>query len=205
MPLAVEKASELESAVPSRRARGPSQHVTDKVMQATLAVLIESGSDGLKIERIAERSGIHKTTIYRRWGDVRGLVKAAIAAVDMEAIALADTGTLKGDIYGLARSFAEHFQKPAIIAINRLIAGSRDSDHQLTAWMDEYWQSRHTLYRKAIEAAINRGEISYPERFTMVIEMLVGPMLLRTIMTEQRLDSVFVDQLALSAYQYLSS
>ena len=187
-----------------RKPRGPSQHVTDKVMQATLSVLVECGSAGLKIETIAERSGIHKTTLYRRWGDVHTLVKEAIASVDMEKFAVADTGTLQGDIDSLAINFAEHFQKPAIIAINRLIAGSRGSDHQLAAWMDEYWQSRHRLYQKAIEPAIKRGEILHPERFSMAIEMLVGPMLLRTILTDQVLDSSFVHQLAVSAYQYLS-
>lgn len=201
----VKKTTPLKIASTARKSRGPSRHVTDKVLNATIAVLVESGSAGLKVETIAERSGVHKTTLYRRWGDAQGLLKAAIASVDMEEFTVVDTGSLQSDINCLAQSFAAHFQKPMIIAINRLIAGSRGSDQQLATWMDEYWQSRHKLYLSAIEPAIKRGEVPHPERFALAIEMLVGPMLLRTIMTEQNLDALFVKQLAYSAYQYLSS
>lgn len=202
--LTVVTPTETESVDIPRKPRGPSQLVTDKVLTATFELLVESGGAALKIEAIAERSGVHKTTLYRRWGGVRELVKDAIASVDMAEFSIDETASLKEDLASLAASFSEHFQKPKIIAINRLIAGSRGSDKQLADWMDDYWQGRHLLYRGAIDRAIARGESVYADRFALAIEMMVGPMLLRTIMTDEPLDEVLLKQLIESAYRCLT-
>ncbi len=47
------------------------------VLDATIAELSEVGYAALRIESVAERAGVNKTTIYRRWGDKAGLVATA--------------------------------------------------------------------------------------------------------------------------------
>jgi AcrR family transcriptional regulator len=38
------------------------------VLTATLEVFSKSGYDGVTIAKVAGRSGVHETSIYRRWG-----------------------------------------------------------------------------------------------------------------------------------------
>ncbi len=43
-------------------------HTRAAVFDATLAELVSEGYARTSVKAIATRSGVHKTTIYRRWG-----------------------------------------------------------------------------------------------------------------------------------------
>ena len=192
-----------EKAPPVKRSRGPSQQITQRVFSAVLALLHELGYSNLSMEAIAERSGVHKTTLYRRWGSVVPLVKDAIANVDMGEMAFQDTSSLRGDMLNLAQQFALHFRKPEIIAINQVIAGSKDKE--LENLMAEYWLERNSLFTDIIERAVNRGEKVIVENFNLSMETMVGAMLLRVLMTRQTIDDEWVEELGRVAYQILIS
>ena len=49
------------------------------VFAATLNELVASGYTQASIEAIAERAGVHKTTIYRRWRTKDRLIAEALA------------------------------------------------------------------------------------------------------------------------------
>ena len=61
---------------PAGRAR---PEIRAAVLAATLAELTENGYAALTVDNVARRSGVHKTTIYRRWKDREGLVADAVA------------------------------------------------------------------------------------------------------------------------------
>ena len=131
------------------------------------------------------------------------LVKDAIANVDMGEMAFQDTGSLRGDMLNLAQQFALHFRKPEIIAINQVIAGSKDKE--LENLMAEYWLERNSLFTDIIERAVNRGEKVIAENFNLAMETMVGAMLLRVLMTRQTIDDEWVEELGRVAYQILIS
>jgi AcrR family transcriptional regulator len=189
----------------AKKVRGPSKKVTEQLLLATLELLEEQGAAGLKIEAIADKAGVHKSTLYRRYGDTRTLVKAVIAEIDHGGTAIPDTGSLYTDMHALAHSFAVHFRQPAVTAINRLIAGNRNSDPQLADWMDDYWQGRQDLYQEVLKRAEARGEPLDAEKFPLAVEIIVGPMALRSLMTNHDIDAATVAQLADVAYRHLTS
>ena len=60
-----------EPAEPRRRREDPRiQQTRQLVLGATLALMAEHGSGAITVERIAERSGVARSTIYRRWPDL---------------------------------------------------------------------------------------------------------------------------------------
>lgn len=82
------------------RPRGHS--IEQAILSATLDLLVESGVEGLSVARVAERSSVNKTTVYRRWPTRERLVAAALEAALREmSDALADTGSLRGDLLHL--------------------------------------------------------------------------------------------------------
>ena len=58
----------------------PCRHARSEraILQATRALLAEVGVRGLTLEGVAARSGVAKTTIYRRWRDKDELALAAV-------------------------------------------------------------------------------------------------------------------------------
>src|SRR5262245_19167911 len=74
-------------SLPARKPRlgGRSARVREAVLAAAFAELDEHGYRGFNIESVARRSGVHKTTIYRRWPTREALL---VYALDSRATAI---------------------------------------------------------------------------------------------------------------------
>ena len=58
----------------SRRPGGRTARTRAAVMRAVIGELIDNGYAGATVERVAVRAGVAKTTIYRRWRSMDGLL-----------------------------------------------------------------------------------------------------------------------------------
>jgi AcrR family transcriptional regulator len=96
----------------ARRPGGRSARVRADVHAAVLELLGEQRWDQVSIPAIAERSGVHSATIYRRWGSVARLADDVVAERLAESAAIPDTGTLRGDLELAAVRFAEAIAGP---------------------------------------------------------------------------------------------
>jgi AcrR family transcriptional regulator len=87
--------------------------VVRAVLGETLAELGRTGYAALRVEDIAARVGVNKTTIYRRWSTKEELVRAAIGSVVTdEAVRPVDTGSLRGDLLEFARRALRVLRSP---------------------------------------------------------------------------------------------
>src|SRR5580658_6345824 len=90
--------------MPGRSARsgGPvAEPITDATMfDAALSVLAQRGYAGATTRRIAEAAGINEVTLFRRFGDKRQLMLAAIHATisRLASDGLTATGDLEADL-----------------------------------------------------------------------------------------------------------
>jgi len=48
------------------------------ILRAALSLFVEKGLDGVGIEQVAERAGVARTTVYRRWSSTASIVAKAI-------------------------------------------------------------------------------------------------------------------------------
>lgn len=96
----------------SRRTRGilggRSEQVVRRVLDAALVELAHSGYHGFRMEAVASRAAVNKTTIYRRWPSRAALVTALVdrMRVPLRDNPLPDTGQLETD---LVEAFARRF------------------------------------------------------------------------------------------------
>ena len=93
----------------------------EEILRATRDLLDEGGYAAFTVDIVAERTGIAKTTIYRRWPTKGALVTAAIdiapVAVDADAI-VAEAASLLG--------FLDHLDADAVEIIRAVIAPRRE-------------------------------------------------------------------------------
>ncbi|WP_162795308.1 TetR/AcrR family transcriptional regulator, partial [Nonomuraea lactucae] len=83
------------------------------IFQATLDELAETGYARLTMERVAERAGAGKASLYRRWPTRLELVMDAVYEVLPDPASTPDTGTLRGDVLAALRGAAEVLAGPA--------------------------------------------------------------------------------------------
>jgi AcrR family transcriptional regulator len=92
--------SNNRSGVAGRPARG--QATTEALHRAVQELLEEVGYRALTIEGVAVRSGVAKTSIYRRWPSKAEMVFDLILHSSAELPAMDDRGSLAGDIEALS-------------------------------------------------------------------------------------------------------
>src|SRR5690606_25217035 len=128
-----------------------------RVLDATIAHLLEHGFDALTMDAVADRSGVHRTTVYRRWRDVGGLLADVLAEATGDEWSPPDTGSLRGDLVALNREvYSALTAEPPVTAA--LIAASFRSQHAADA-LAAFWSDRYARAAVIVHRAIDRGEI----------------------------------------------
>lgn len=87
---------------------GRSTQVVRRVLDAALVELAHAGYHGFRMDAVASRAAVNKTTIYRRWPSRAALVTALVDRMraPLRASPLPDTGRLESD---LVAAFSRRF------------------------------------------------------------------------------------------------
>jgi AcrR family transcriptional regulator len=162
---------------------------------ATLAELAESGYSALSLENVARRAGVHKTTLYRRWGTREELVLETMLDRAAQRVSVPDTGSLRQDLLELARTAAANAATPEVAAMARAVAAQAPHDARLAGANRRFWDERLELDGAIVERAIERGEVAIATNPRRVIESVIGPIHLRLLLTGEPIDDTFLQGL----------
>lgn len=169
----VEKAPE-----PRRRTGGRSARVHASVLEATVEELEQNGYDGLSIASVAARSGVHETSIYRRWKSREGLVMEATFALFAQDVPIPDKGSLHKDMVALLWSALPLLSSSLGWAATRYsMALPREGEMALQ--VRQLWAKRFAALEGVFERASERGEWPRGKDPRCHIQSLVGAIYLR--------------------------
>src|SRR5207244_6781796 len=91
--------------IPTRPKRGrPRSGRTEKaILRAASELVASSGLADMTIEGVADRAGVGKASIYRRWPSKGALAFDAVVDTILSTQPTPDTGSLEGDLLQVAR------------------------------------------------------------------------------------------------------
>jgi AcrR family transcriptional regulator len=182
--------------VGERRPGGRSARVRHDVMAATPNLLVETGYDALSIEAVADRAGVHKTTVYRRWPTKAELVADALSERSEQHVPVPDTGTFAGDLTALARSVASNIGSADGTAMARTLVSAATTSAEVAATAADFWRERLALTGAIVDRAVERGELPRGTDPNLVIETLIGPLYVRLLLTGEPVDADFAGRAA---------
>jgi len=161
--------------------RPRSEEVHKAILDATLELLIEVGFSALTVEGVATRAGVGKATIYRRWPSKLPLVIEAFSQLpQLEEV---DTGNLVDDLKKMLRSYLQLFYTTPLAAVLPSLAGERAHDPQLSERFDPVIRGRRQPLVRALERAVDRGELSPDLDLDLAADLIVGPIAVRLFFT----------------------
>jgi AcrR family transcriptional regulator len=176
--------------LPARRTGGRSARVRAAVIDATLGALLAHGLDDLSIVEVAQRAGVHPTTVYRRWGSKSNLaLDAALSGTEAE-IPTPDTGSLRGDLLAVTRGIAAFLDTRLGQLLVRITL--RHDLPEFEAARAGYWLQRFRAGATLFERAQARGELRPDVDPLLALEALVGPMYVRMLTTGEPLDDTLL-------------
>lgn len=157
----------------AQRPGGRTARTRQAVLAATRELLVEHGPAGMRIELIAARSGVHRSSIYRRWKTPAGIV--ADLAHDIAGTPTPpDTGTLAGDLRSVAERLAANLTGDGPALVKNLLAWP---DPEVQAHLAGFWQDRHdevahllTHHRCTADPALVTRLLAGPLHYQTLIE-----------------------------------
>ena len=102
----------MTDAAVRQRPGGRSARVRQSVLDATLALLGGGGLDKLTVADIAQRAGVHETSIRRRWRTRENLICDALLNYSELHLPIPDTGSLREDLAAFATELAAYLTTP---------------------------------------------------------------------------------------------
>ena len=167
--------------------------VRTAVVEATIAELADGGYAAASLERIAQRAGVAKTTLYRRWGTKEALVLEAMLERAGTRISVPDTGSLRADLLEFADTAATNAASPEVSAMARAVVAGAQHDGTLAAAARDFWAQRLALDAVIVKRGIDRGEVAADADPRRVIESVIGPIHLRLLLTGEPVDRGYLE------------
>ncbi|WP_328947054.1 TetR/AcrR family transcriptional regulator [Streptomyces sp. NBC_00250] len=166
------------------------------VRDAVLTGLSEHGYPALTVEYVAEHSGVHKTTLYRRWGSVEGLLADALDLASEDAWTPPDTGSLSGDLRALAHEVVDAFGHPAAGAAPTAFVGAAFQSARAADALHAFYAERFRRCEAVVSRAVARGEAPRDTDAGAVVRAVSAPLFLRLFVTREPIDGALADQAA---------
>lgn len=172
------------------RVQGRSARVVDAILLAVAEQLGLSGYADLRIEDVATRSGVNKTTIYRRWPLKSDLVIAAVERLAPDPD-IADTGTLRGDLLSFLERVRSAVDTPMGRGFVRMLQAEKA--HPEVGDMLRRFRARHLEARRVVfDRARERGEIPRASDSALLAELAFSPLITRLVHLGLEADDEFL-------------
>lgn len=162
---------------PRRRGRPRSVDVDDRVLAAARALEREVGYDGTTIEAVAERAGVAKTAIYRRWPNKTMLLYEAVLAPADQHPAVPDTGDIRADMLAVLHANASGYGAEAKRGLIAAITSAALRDERVADLLrTRFFGRRADAIGARVATAVARGELRATIDTAMVPALLTGPL-----------------------------
>lgn len=176
---------------PKKRPGGRTADVTARVHQAIVDLIVHGGVQACTFSAVAERAGIERSTLYRRFPDRWEAIIDAFMAIGQATIVPDDTGTFAGDLRSLLAKVASTLESPlgsAIVAAAAEMRRGRPSDVTRT-----YFDRRMGQLESMFDRAIERGELRSEVDRELLFTSASGPLFFRAFIASRSLDDAFID------------
>jgi AcrR family transcriptional regulator len=169
------------------------------ILEATAELLIESGASAVTIERVAERSGVAKTTIYRHFSSRSRLIFEAFESLLQEHMPYSGYGPIRDQLVDLVCSLTAALTQARWSPAVPSLVEAAERDPELQQLIHDFVVVRMEPCRQALREAIHRGELVESLDVDTAVAMLAGPIFYRRLVSREPLDDSFaelvVDQL----------
>ncbi|TQM45959.1 TetR/AcrR family transcriptional regulator [Pseudonocardia cypriaca] len=177
--------------MPTGRPRDPQIDAT--VLEATLAVLDESGYGQLTIEEVARRAGATKPAIYRRWPTRQHLALAALA-VRLGDSPVPDTGCTLCDLGEGIGVFLAAFREIRPGVLGALFADCARVPELRDAFLATLFDPPREAVGQMLERAVARGDLRADVDRGLVLDMLSSVVHYRALFGHAPITDVEVER-----------
>lgn len=181
------------------RPGGRTARVRASVLRAAGDALAEHGFARLDLADVARRAEVGKTTVYRRWGTVTGLVTDLLLDMAEQSLPRTETGSLLGDLKANARLVRRTLADPRQGALFKAVIAAATCEAKTAEALHRFYDIRVREWAPCVQQAVDRGEVPGGTDAHEVIRAVSAPLYYRLLTTGAPLDEAAADRAAEAA------
>jgi AcrR family transcriptional regulator len=163
----------------STRPGGRTAAVRDAVLRAAADLLIEDGLAGIELTAVAHRAGVGKSTVYRRWASVPGLVADLLVDMADTSSPRPSTGALRTDLLAQAKLVRRTLSDGRQGRLFKAIIAAATCDPVTANALADFYRNRIDEVAPVVVDAVARGEAPQGTDPAEVIRQLSAPLYYR--------------------------
>ncbi len=166
------------------------------ILAATLELVAEVGIHDFRMDDVAERAGVGKAAIYRRYRSKDELVTATVAALVSE-ITVPDTGSTREDLLALMHDAVEVYRDPVKAGVMPSLVGAMPQRPELArAIRDGFLAQRRAALRAVLDRGVARGDLRADLDVELALDVLGGALFYRLLVTGGPIDGHLAEGVA---------
>jgi len=173
------------------RRQGRAAKVVASVLQATGEELNRVGYANLRVDEVAERAGVNKTTIYRRWPTKAVLVSDTLDSHFQTERPLPETGSLRGDILDYLSNMVALAKTSMWRGIFTALSGRTDPEVEVVA--RKLYLRERAFRTRLVQRAIDRGELPRAVDAELIGDMFSAPILRRLLTFGEDVERDYIE------------
>ncbi|RBQ17748.1 TetR family transcriptional regulator [Spongiactinospora rosea] len=181
------------------RPGGRTARVRAAVLRAAGDVLAERGFAHMDLADIAQRAGVGKTTVYRRWGTVTALMTDLLTEMVESSLPRTHTGSLLDDLTAHARLVYTTLTDPRQGPLFKAVIAAATYDERTAAALRRFYDARITEWAPCVREAAARGEVPEDTDPREVIRAVSAPLYYRLLASGDPIDEATADRAAKAA------
>ncbi|MET7852505.1 TetR/AcrR family transcriptional regulator [Streptomyces avermitilis] len=158
------------------RPGGRTARVRAAVLRAAGDVLAEQGFAHLDLADVARRAEVGKTTVYRRWGSVTGLVTDLLDDMAEQSLPRAETGSVREDLRANAHLVQRTLADARQGALFRAVIAAATCDARTAESLRRFYEVRVAEWAPCVARGVERGELPVGTDAAMVVRAVSAPL-----------------------------
>jgi AcrR family transcriptional regulator len=180
----------VHSPAPERVGGRPRDPKLDRaILDAALDLMAEEGYEQMSMESVAQRAGVGKPTIYRRWPSKEAMVIDALASLG-DVVTMPTTGSVRERV----TSFVEQLWRKTSQAhdrttvLSRLVGEIHSHPDLRHAVRTTFVADRRRKLLSLLREGVRVGEIRSDIDLEVMTDALLGPLFARKLITGGRIS-----------------
>lgn len=165
------------------------------ILDATRELLAQGSVQGLTVEAVAARSGVAKTTIYRRWRGKEELALAVLLDHAAHVIDIPELDTVRDELVALVAHAVEILGSTPMGKVMQGLISDLATDPDLAQpFHEQVIALRVAELQRLLARGVARGEVRSDVDPVFAHELLFGPVYHRLLMTGVPLDPAYAER-----------
>jgi AcrR family transcriptional regulator len=178
----------------------------EKILATTRELLVESGVHGLTVEGVAARSGVAKTTIYRRYRSKHDLALAVLLRMVHDVVAVPDLGDTRAELVTFVGGAVRVLGTTVMGRVMQGLASDLATDAELgRAFREQVVAARLAEVRRLVDRGSARGDLRGDLDYELVHELLFGPVYYRLFLSGAPLKPELAQRIVDAVMPWLSA